>query len=92
MSSGSSTAYGLGLAADMDISTASGGGAARAQLLSVLTNIQKIYQTENAPPTTAATSATASSPIANAPPSAYATAQLANYTLALNMLSGASSG
>jgi hypothetical protein len=89
---GSSTAYGLGLAANMDISTASGGGAARAQLLSVLTNIQKIYQSENAPPAAAKTSTAASSPIANAPPSAYATAQLANYTLALNMLSGTSGG
>jgi len=86
-----STAYGLGLANNMDISTASGGGAARAQLLSVLTNIQKIYQTENMPAPTASHVGTASSPIANAPPSAYATAQLANYTLALNMFGGSSS-
>jgi hypothetical protein len=88
--SGSSTAYGLGLPTNMDISTASGGGAARAQLLSVLTNIQKIYQTENAPSSATPTGAAASSPIANSPPPAYAAAQLANYTLALNMLSGAS--
>ena len=87
---GSSTAYGLGLPANMDISTAAGGGAARAQLLSVLTTIQKIYQSENAPPSAAATAAAASSPIANSPPSAYAAAQLSNYTLALNMLSGSS--
>ncbi|MEI9930686.1 MAG: hypothetical protein WDM89_09080 [Rhizomicrobium sp.] len=43
------TAYGLGLPTDTDISTAAGGGAARAQLLSVLSTIQKIYQTENTP-------------------------------------------
>jgi len=86
--SSTSTAYGLGLANHMDISTAAGGGAARAQLLSVLTNIQKIYQTENMPAPTASHVGTASSPIANAPPSAYATAQLANYTLALNMFGG----
>jgi hypothetical protein len=83
--SSTSTAYGLGLANHMDIATAAGGGAARAQLLSVLTNIQKIYQTENKPASAASTLGAASSPVANAPPSAYATAQLANYTLALNM-------
>jgi hypothetical protein len=89
--SGTSTAYGLGLPTNMDITTGAGGGAARAQLLSVLTNIQKIYQTENAPPATTTASTPASSPVANAPPPAYAAAQLANYTLALNMLSGGSS-
>ncbi len=86
--SSTSTAYGLGLANHMDIATAAGGGAARAQLLSVLTNIQKIYQTENKPASAASTLGAASSPVANAPPSAYATAQLANYTLALNMFGG----
>jgi len=88
--SGSSKAYGLGLPTGMDISTAAGGGAARAQLLGVLTNIQKIYQAENAPPS-ASTSIPANSAASNVPPSAYVTAQLANYTLALNMLSGGSS-
>lgn len=88
-STGSSTqAYGLGLPAHTDISTSSGGGAARAQLLSVLSTIQKIYQTENAPPTrTSATNNAASS----GPAPAYMTSQLANYSLALGMLSGGSS-
>lgn len=78
--------YGLGLPKSVDISTASGGGAARAQLLSVLTAIQKIYQEENKPAarTTALgrQSGTASSQV---------TSQLANYSLALNMLSASSS-
>ena len=82
-SSAQSTAYGLGMPQDTDISTASGGSAARAQLLSVLTAIQKIYQAENNP---SASTATASS---GAPSSAAANAtaaQIANYTTALNML------
>ena len=79
------TAYGLGLPQDTDISTASGGGAARAQLLSVLSTIQKIYQTENTPASTA-------SPVGNTSGqvSAFQTAQLANYSLALSIMGGTS--
>jgi len=84
-SSDSSTtkAYGLGLPTNTDISTSSGGGAARAQLLSVLSTIQKIYQTENAPPAPAKVGNGSSGPV-----SSYVTSQLSNYSLALNMLSG----
>lgn len=78
---GGKAAYGLGLAEDMDISTASGGGAARAQLLSVLSAIQKIYQSENAP----ASNAAAGVRTAGGPAPAYLSAQLANYALALNV-------
>ncbi len=85
-SSAAVTAYGLGLPQNVDISTASGGGAARAQLLNVLSAIQKIYQSENKP----AASPMASSQ-ASGPPSPQTAAQLANYTLALNMLSGSPS-
>jgi hypothetical protein len=76
-------AYGLGLPQSVDISTSSGGGAARAQLLSVLTAIQKIYQSENKP-------ASAAGPVGSAPSpaSSQLTSRLSNYTLALNMLSG----
>jgi hypothetical protein len=88
-SSGSSagsttTAYGLGLPVNTDISTSSGGGAARAQLLSVLSTIQKIYQTENAPPAPA----TVGNGSASGPVSSYVTSQLANYSLALSMFGG----
>ncbi|MBV9992718.1 MAG: hypothetical protein JOZ72_15670 [Alphaproteobacteria bacterium] len=80
-----STAYGLGLPKSADISTSSGGGAARAQLLSVLTAIQKIYQSENKPasiPSVGNASGTVSPQV---------TSRLANYSLALDMLSGSSS-
>jgi hypothetical protein len=79
--------FGLGFAGKMDISTATGAGAARAQLLNVLSNIRNAYRTSNAPPASTSTTAQASGP---AP--AYLTAQVANYTLALNMLTGGSTG
>ena len=82
--SSGNTAYGLGLPVNTDISTSSGGGAARAQLLSVLSTIQKIYQTENAPP------AQASAPnhaTPSGPSQAYLSAQLSDYSLALNLFS-----
>jgi hypothetical protein len=80
-------AYGLGLPLHTDISTSSGGGAARSQLLSVLSTIQKIYQTENAPPPVAGVANNASS----GPAPAYLATQLSNYSLALGMLSGGGS-
>jgi hypothetical protein len=88
-SSSTTTAYGLGLPQDTDITTAAGGGAARAQLLSVLSTIQKIYQSENTPASSASSTAGSSSSSGSVP--SALTAQLANYTLALNMLSGSSS-
>jgi hypothetical protein len=88
-SSSTTTAYGLGLPQDTDITTAAGGGAARAQLLSVLSTIQKIYQSENTPASSASSTASSSSSSGSVP--SALTAQLANYTLALNMLSGSSS-
>ena len=78
-------AYGLGFTGTMDVSTASGAGAARAQMLNVLSAIRNAYRTSNAPP---APTNTAAQPSGPAP--AYLTAQVANYTLALNMLTGAS--
>jgi hypothetical protein len=77
--------YGLGLPKSVDISTSSGGGAARAQLLSVLTAIQKIYQEENKPAASAALG-NASGPVPS-----QISSRLANYSMALNMLSGSSS-
>jgi hypothetical protein len=88
-STGASTqAYGLGLPVHTDISTSSGGGAARAQLLSALSTIQKIYQTENAPPAPAGVAGSAAS---SGPVPAYVTNQLANYSLALGIFSGGTS-
>jgi hypothetical protein len=87
-SSTTTTAYGLGLPQDTDITTSAGGGAARAQLLSVLTTIQKIYQSENTP--ASSTSATPSSSSSSAVPPLL-TSQLASYTLALNVLGGSTS-
>jgi hypothetical protein len=88
-SSSTTTAYGLGLPADTDISTAAGGGAARAQLLSVLSTIQKIYQSENTPASSTSSTSTASSSSGSVP--SALTAQLANYTLALSLFSSSSS-
>ena len=75
------TAYGLGLPQNTDISTSSGGGAARAQLLSVLSTIQKIYQSENTP--SSGPAGNSSSPSTVSP---LVTSQLANYSLALGLL------
>jgi hypothetical protein len=50
-------------------------------LLSVLSAIQKIYQSENAP----ASNAAAGVRTAGGPAPAYLSAQLANYALALNV-------
>src|SRR5579862_1799558 len=89
-SSNGTTAYGLGLPADTDISTAAGGGAARAQLLSVLGTIQKIYQSENSP-TPSASSTGGGSSASSGGVSPEVTAQLASYSLALSMFSNSSS-
>jgi len=87
-SSSSSTTtptYGLGLSATMDISTKTGADLARSTLLSVMSNIQSIYQKSNATPATAAVgnnSGTAS---------ASTTSQIASYNLALSLLGTSSS-
>jgi hypothetical protein len=82
-SSSTSTAFGLGLSSNMDISTTTDAGAARAQLLSVLSTIQKIYQTTNSPATT--NGGTTNSSNGSVP--AYLQAQLASYSLASSLLS-----
>ena len=82
-SASSTTAFGLGLSSNMDISTATGAGAVRAQLRNVLSAIQNIYQTTNAPAATG--NSTASSLSGTVP--AYLQAQLASYSLASSLLS-----
>jgi hypothetical protein len=74
--------FGLGLNGSLDVSAAKSAGAARAQLLNVLSAIRNAYRTTNAPPSIASNAAQTSGP---AP--AYLASQLANYSAALNMLS-----
>ena len=85
-SSSTTQAFGLGLGTSFDLTTQTGVDLARSQLLGVLSKIQSAYQTTNAP---AAPSTTPGNTSGSA--TAYQTAQLSNYTLALNMLSGSSS-
>ena len=83
--SSSAQSFGLGLSSRMSISSSASAGAARAQLLGVLTAIQKAYQTTNT--SAASTTKTASGGAA----SSYAQSQVSSYGLALNILSGSSS-
>lgn len=87
--SSSSKTYSLGMPSiSLDISTTTGAGAARAQLLTVLSAIQNVYQQSN---TTASTASTSTASTANSSMSAAATAYNnslnAKMSLALNLLS-----
>jgi hypothetical protein len=72
----------------MDITTAVDARSTYTQLLSVLTAIQKAYQTTNTP----VLAATAKGTNNGGTVSAFMQSQLANYDLALNILTGGSSG
>jgi hypothetical protein len=85
-SSSTTQSFALGLGSNMDISTTTAAGAARAQLLNVLTAIQKTYQTTN----TAKASSTGTASTSGAKATSYQQSQVANYGLALNILSGGS--
>ncbi len=85
-SSSSTQTFGLGLSTNMDISTATDAGAARAQLLNVLSAIQSAYQTSNTP-----ASSTSKTTQSSGTASPYLQSQIANYTLALNLMSASSS-
>lgn len=92
-SGGSATkqTYGLGLTATslgpLNISTKTGADLARSQLLTVLSNIQNIYQKSNAPPSSSSTTVGNTTGTA----SATTTAQLASYNMALSLLGTSSS-
>ncbi|MGH6871702.1 MAG: beta strand repeat-containing protein [Rhizomicrobium sp.] len=88
--SSSSTAqvFGLGLTGNLDISTASGAGAAKATLLNVLSSIRNAYRTLNTP---ASASGSAASSAPSGPVPAYLQAQLANYNAALSLMGGSTS-
>ena len=65
----------------MDISTSTGAALTRSTLLSVMSNIQKIYQTTNAPPPAPQQPGNRSGTV-----NAATTSQLANYNLALGLM------
>lgn len=75
--------YGLGFSGTLDISTRTGANMARTQLLAVLSSIQSTYQTTNAPPVDNTTIGNTTGKA-----SAYQTAQLGKYNLALGLLGG----
>ena len=86
-SSSAPQVFGLGLTGDLDISDSASAGAARATLLNVLSAIRNAYRTTNTPPSTASTTATGSSGTVPA----LLQSQIANYSLALSLLTGSSS-
>jgi len=90
-SSTSSTApqvFGLGLTGSLDISNATDAGAAGATLLNVMSAIRNAYRTTNTPASSTSTTTTAGS---SAPAPALLQSQIANYSLALSLLTGSSS-
>lgn len=84
--SSSTQTFGLGLSTNMDISTATDAGAARAQMLNVLSAIQSAYQKSNTPASSTSTTTQSSGTV-----SPYLQSQIANYSLALNLMSTSSS-
>jgi hypothetical protein len=91
---GNTPTYGLGLTGglstitggSLNISSKTGADLARSQLMTVLSNIQNIYQTSNAPPAAPATPGNTSGTASSA-----TTAQLASYGTALSLLGTSSS-
>ncbi len=79
--------FGLGLTGNLDISTTTDAGAAKATLLNVLSAIRNAYRTSNTPVSTASTTTSSSSGTVPA----YLTAQVASYTSALALLGGSTS-
>jgi hypothetical protein len=88
-STDTSKTYAVGLASNLDISTSTGAGAARAQLLNSLSAIQKIYQTTNTPAssTTDTTKTKTSNQTVSAAMTSYNNNLNANASLALSILS-----
>ena len=79
--------FGLGITNNLDLSNTTDAGAARAELINVLSSVRNIYQTTNTP---ASPTATTSSSSSGTVPS-YLTSQLASYNIALSMLGASSS-
>jgi hypothetical protein len=87
--SSAAQSFGLGLNPKMDITTTTDAGATRAQLLNVLSAIQKAYQKSNTP--AASTTGPTGSGSMSAAQSSAMQSQLANYNLALNILGSSTS-
>jgi hypothetical protein len=87
VTSSSSQIFGLGMTGTMDISTQTGAGAARAELLNVLSAVRNAYRTSNTP--VSSTSGASTQPSGPAP--AYLASQIASYSIALTMLSSSTS-
>ena len=81
--SGITPTYGLGFTGTLDISSRTGANMARSQLLGVLSALQSTYQTTNKP-------AVLNTQVGNTSgkASAYQTAQLGQYNLAMSLLGG----
>jgi hypothetical protein len=79
--------YAVGLPRNLDISTTTGAGAARAQLLNVLSAIQKIYQTTNNPVTATTAAPKTSNQTISAAMASYNANLNADSSLALSILS-----
>lgn len=87
-SSTTSKTYAAGLPSNLDISTTTGAGSARAQLLNVLSAVQKIYQTTNTPASsTTSTAAKTSNQTMSAAMTTYNNNLNASANLALSILS-----
>jgi len=85
-SSSTTQTYALGLTGNMDISTATGAGAARAMLLNVLSAVQNVYHKSNNTASTASSTASTNTGTMSAAATAYNNAQNADMNLALNLL------
>ena len=85
-STSTSNTYSLGFSTNLDISTTTGAGAARAQLLNVLSALQKAYQQSNTSTSTASTASSASSAQMSAAASTYYNNSNADMGLALSLL------
>jgi hypothetical protein len=81
--SGITPTYGLGFSGTLDISTRTGANMARSQLLGVLSALQSTYQTTNKPEAINTQVGNTSGKA-----SAYQTAQLGQYNLAMSLLGG----
>jgi hypothetical protein len=79
--------FGLGLTGSLDITNATDAGAAGATLLNVLSAIRNAYRTTNTPAASTSTTTAQS----GAPVSTLLQSQIANYSLALSLLTGTSS-
>ncbi|MDR3526168.1 MAG: SBBP repeat-containing protein [Rhizomicrobium sp.] len=85
-STSTSNTYSLGFSTNLNISTTTGAGAARAQLLNVLSALQKVYQQSNTSTSTASTASAASTAKMSAAAASYNSNLSQNMSVALSLL------